>query len=234
MTLRTYYPDPEPTFAPPPGPDRCDGLRWGLTLLDLHRATRMALARNVGVNAFSRTERYDIAWTAAATALYEADEPVTLSDLASAGWQAIAEARITEMRHHGIDHTRRIGEGRPRFAAYWHTTGGEPVSERVCEEIALAQIWPRLTPGQREALAALAAFGTATAAAAALGKHHNTFHKIARNGRVRFKTLWFEGEEVPPAWGRDTRGTTVDPQRARRAIKRRARKARQQGGADHA
>ena len=79
-----------------------DALRWGYTLLDLHDMTRMSLARNIAVGTFTRAERYDIAWTAIATALYEADAAPDWFDLVYAGWRAIADARITEMRHHGI------------------------------------------------------------------------------------------------------------------------------------
>lgn len=209
--------------------NRNDGLRWGYTLLDLHDMTRMSLARNIGIGTFTRAERYDIAWTAIATALYETGTAPDRSDLIYAGWRAVSEARTTEMRHHGIDHTRHVGEGRPRFATYWTRLPEDAATDRLCEVLALYQIWPALTDGQQEALAALAAFGNATLAAGGIGKTTAALHRLTQQGRKRFKALWFEGEEVPPPWGRDTRAkdpdAAPDPRRARTAIKKRARKA---------
>ena len=203
-------------------------LRHGYTVTDLDRAARMAIARNVGFHALSRSERYEIAWSAIALALYEAAEPPTLSDLASAGWYAIADARATEMRHHGIDHNRRIGETRRGFATYWGRRDPVTHEDRIVERVALGQIWHQLTDTQREYLTALAVHGTAARAAAALGKKLSTFHKTARAGRNAFRTLWW-GDETPVTWGRDRRtadGSPVDTavgyRQARRKIRRRS------------
>lgn len=189
-------------------------LRHGITLGDLAAAAGMALARNVGVSAFTRFERYDIAFSAAAVALYAADDddPPTVSDLATAGWYAIAEARQDEMRHHGVDYCRRVGEQRPRFDRYWSWTAGPAPSPEggVVERLALMQIWPCLTEGQREALSALAALGSAAGAAGALGKSHSAFHHIAHKGRHRFAELWHEGETPPRRIGRDRRRADGD------------------------
>jgi hypothetical protein len=42
------------------------------------------------------------------------------------------------------------------FMRYWHDTGSASPEERVTEYLALAQIWPRLRPKDRELLAAMA------------------------------------------------------------------------------
>jgi hypothetical protein len=221
MTRRTYY---APPAEPAPAEEPRDGVLWGYTMRDLERATRMALARNVGVSAFARAERYDIAWSAIALTVCEATEKPTLSDLASAGWYAIAEARSTEMRHHGVDSTRRIGETRRSFATYWRPTVATSHEERVVERVALGQVWPRLTDAQRDHLTALAVHGTATAAAAAMGRGHSAFHKTARAGRNEAKRLWW-GDETPVTWGRDRRGGADSRgswTQVRRRIRRRA------------
>jgi len=206
-------------------------IRHGLTMADLDRAARWAVARNVGVHTFSRAERYETAWSAAALALCEATDPPTLSDLASAGWQAIAAARAEEMRHHGIDNTRRIGEGRPMFERYWswHAAPARSFEAGVVDRVALDQVWPLLTGAQQAALTALAVYGSIPLAAAATGAGRPALHRAARLGRARFLAAWHEGETPPARPGRDRRrptGEPVDPaagyRATRRAMRRRA------------
>lgn len=204
-------------------------VKHGLTMADLDRAARMALGRNVGVNAFSWAERYDMAWSAAALALCEATEPPTVSDLASAGWQAVADARQTEMRHHGIDSTRRIGEGRPMFERYWSWMAAPARSfeDGVVERLALRQVWPLLTGTQRAALVALAVHGSVPLAAQATGVGASALHRAAWLGRERFMRYWHEGETPPVRRGRDRRrddGQPVDPRAGYRATRRSMRR----------
>lgn len=231
---RTYYePDDEPwEWWQAPEITHTDGIpvRHGFTMGDLNKATRFALQRNVGWNAFTPIDRYEIAWSAVVAHLYEAEEPPTFSDLVTAGWYGISEARLTEMRHHGVDFNRRVGEKRRAFATYAHTITNlsTPPEERVTERLALEQIWPLLTEGQREALAALATHGTATAAAEALGKDREAFHKLYQRGRNRFQSWWFEGETVPARRGRDRRRPSGEPVEARavQSALRRSRRRR--------
>lgn len=211
-------------------------LKHGYTMADLDRATRMALRRNVGWNAFTQSERYEIAWSGIALALYEADEPPTMSDLASAGWYAIGEARVTEMRHHGIDSTHNIGEIRPHFDRYW-SWAARPIASpenAIVEKVALYQIWPLLTPQQKQSLSALAVHGSAKLAAAALGKSFSAFHQSAHLGRHRFMEHWHEGETIPARNYRDRRRADADDTDARESYRSRRRAmARRQRGTDY-
>jgi hypothetical protein len=205
-------------------------VRHGYTMADMDRAVRMALARNVGVNAFTRTERYEIAWSAVALALCEADLPPTMSDLASAGWQAVSEARLTEMRHHGKDFNRRVGQQRPSFDRYWYWHSGPAGSPEpaIVERLALHQIWPLLAQSEQEALTALAVHGTVLLAAAATGVSRPMLHKRIRAGRLSFQQHWFQGETPPPRRTRDRRTASGEPcgdgyRAARKAARRRGR-----------
>jgi hypothetical protein len=58
---------------------------------------------------------------------------------------------------------------------YWHDTGRAGPEERITERLALAQIWPRLRPKDRELLAAMAEHEDYGKAAAALGKTRHTY-----------------------------------------------------------
>ncbi|MBB2914901.1 hypothetical protein FHS43_006213 [Streptosporangium becharense] len=210
MTQLTYYPPRDDPTPEPETPviDCRDGLRWGYVVADLDRIARMALSRQVGLHTFEPAERYEIAWSAIALELYAAAERPTVGDLISAGWNAIAKTNADQARHHGRDRIRYKGTTRSSFRKYWgdaaslHTSSPEG---GIVERLALEQIWPMLTAGQQEALAALAVHGSVAAAAQALGKTSTAVHVIARAGRLRFKQWWHEGETPSRPWGRDRR-----------------------------
>ncbi|GAA3078072.1 hypothetical protein [Streptosporangium carneum] len=207
----TYYVAPwdaDDAEQPPEEVQARDGLRWGYVAADLDRFTRMALSRQIGLLAFAPAERYEIVWSAVALALYEADRQPAPADLITAGWQAITVAIQTEARHHGRDLIRHKGTTRRSYVMYWDAAAPRHISSPengIVERLAVDQIWPMLTAGQQEALAALAVHGSVAAAAQALGKSTAAVHVIARAGRLRFKQWWHEGETPSLPWGRDRR-----------------------------
>jgi hypothetical protein len=194
-------------FAPHGGAQ----LRYGYTLDDLHR-----LAREVVSKAWGRgrphdyLDRLEVVWSALAEALYASDEKPTTQDLRRAGWQAVSRHDAAERHHHGVPTYGPPGAGfgdTPGFQAYWCRAArtSSSLEDLVVERIALAQIWPRLTARQREALLALAAFNDYAEAARALGIRYESFCGQVRNARIRFLALWHEGETPTRIWGRDRR-----------------------------
>lgn len=226
----TYYDngDAREAVAWEPQPDDVHALRFGYNLADLDRLTRAALWRIWGT-CLDYSTRYELAWSAVAECLYAApeDSPPAPGDLISAGQDAIAACADSEQRHRGYD--RETGDGMPRWAAYWH--GQRPVHEPeapLIERMALWQVWPELTPGQRGALLALAACGTRDAAAESLGISARTLGHHLDAARRRFTALWHEHETPPGFWGSDRRvhraggpQVTVSPRKTAKAIRHR-------------
>lgn len=184
-----------------------DGLRWGYVAADLDRFARMACSRNVGNFAFHPAERYEIAWSAIAMELYAALGRPSAADLIDVGWQAVSTAVADENRHHGRDSIRYKGTIRSSFLKFWDDATRHPGSPEgpVVDRMAVHQIWPLLTEGQQEALLAFAVHGNVAHAATALGKTKAAVHKLADEGRKRFKQWWHEGESPSKPWGRDRR-----------------------------
>jgi hypothetical protein len=87
------------------------------------------------------------------------------------------------------------------FMRYWHDTGHASPEERATERLALAQIWARLRPAQRDLLAAMAEHEDYAKAAAALGKTWHTFATQISHARTAFRELWHEGETPSRPWG---------------------------------
>lgn len=211
MTQLTYYVAPwDRDDAQPVEEQRVDprdGLRWGYVAADLDRFARMAMSRQIGTYALDPVDRYEAAWSAIALALYEADEQPSPGALIYVGWNAISAANADEARHHGRDLIRHKGTTRSAFWLYWDKRYARSPENGIVERLALDQIWPQLTPGQQEALTALAVHGSMAEAARALGKSPSSLHQLAHKGRERFKALWHEGETPSRPWGRDRRRT---------------------------
>jgi hypothetical protein len=193
------------------------GIRYGWTLHDIDRAVRAGIHRNSAYSACDTDERYATGWHAAVELLYTAEQPPTWDDLSRAAWYAADHETRRAGEHRG--HARSRGDtytGRtdmPRWHAYWATIArhtGSP-EEPVVERLALAQIWPRLTPGQQAALLALAAHGDYQQAADALGLSRPAFYRQVRLARGRVLALWWEGETPRRGW-RDCRRTTEETQ----------------------
>lgn len=206
------------THQPATDPAPEGGIKWGYTLHDLDRLTRTAIRRRAAYSACDTDERYAVAWHAAVEHLLTTDTPPTLRDLTNIAWRAAdTDTRRTgEYRGHG----RARGDGSRsdgatvRFWAYWDTaTRTTPSPETgIVDRLACAQIWPRLTPSQQQALETLAAVGDYQQAAAALGLSYQTFCRRLSTGRARFLALWVEGETPTGRW-RDRRVQAEDGKR---------------------
>jgi hypothetical protein len=206
----------------------------GYTLRDLERLSRLAAGTAHANAGWSITERCEIAWSGMAEALVIATEAPTQKDMVAAGRQAIYRGVKADLHHHGFakrDPLAGVGSMRA-FAAYWWywaaLTSAGP-EDGVVERVALAQIWPRLTERDRQALLALAVHETYQAAAAALGISYRRFVERVSYARRRFRRLWFWPAADPGCWGTDRRtsntGARLAPERAReRAADRRRRK----------
>lgn len=213
MVQRTYYPATVPTEPELPGwePVLADAhtLRHGYNLADLNRLTRRALWRS-GLFLDFQT-RYDLAWSAIAEYLYATVEPPHPVELIRVGQSAITTHLRSHMHDHGVDH-HDPDKGMPRFAAYWEWAARNTPSPEtwVVERTALWQIWPRLTPGHRRVLAALATHGTHQAAADALGMNRGSFNGAVSRARREFYGFWHEGEKPARVWGTDRRVGRLD------------------------
>lgn len=210
MAQLTYYVAPrdsEDVEPETPVAQARDGLRWGYVATDLDRFARMACSRNVGNFAFHPAERYEIAWSAIAMELYAAPGRRSAADLIEIGWQAVSTAVADENRHHGRDSIRYKGTIRSAFQKFWDdaTRCASSPEGPVVDRMAVHQIWPLLTEGQQEALLAFAVHGSIADAATALGKSKAAVHKLAADGRNRFKQWWHQGEIPSKPWGRDRR-----------------------------
>lgn len=196
-------------------------LAHGYTLADLHGLARLAV-HAAGRMAGDWHDRYDTAWSAAAVALYEAEHWPPAHDLVHAGRLAIW-ATVDDERHHAGYYKRKTigalaGAGSsPAFQTYWleFARTGQSPERRAVESLALAQIWPMLTPGQQRSLAALATFDDYQAAGAALGMSAVGFKSAISAARRRFLAAWHEGETPSRVWGYDRRaGTAAGTRRA--------------------
>lgn len=179
-------------------------LRHGLTLDDLDRAAAIATRIN-GHMAGDLAERYDIAWCGAAEHLYSAVGPLSRDDLVRAGSESINDWMRDTISSHGISrrHGGQAGSA-PRFATYWTPSPSLGIEDRTVEAIALSQIWTRLAPGQRRAIASLAAHGgNVEAAAAAMATSRKNFQTHLNQGRRLFRRLWHEGEKPSGHWSFD-------------------------------
>lgn len=175
----------------------------GYTMADLHRIARTGITA-----AFSRggdgEERYRAAWDGVVDALCAAGaEAPTERELVYAAANAVDARNQTDEKH------------RPDGAngiAYWDALARPtPGHERiVVERVALGQILPRLGDTDRQALAALAACGTYSRAAAALGIPYFTFMTRIRRARTKFLAAWHEGETPPRMWRMDIRERKTD------------------------
>jgi hypothetical protein len=182
-------------------------LRHGYTLDDL-RSIAGRVVRSAWGQLGDQVERLEVAWSAIAEALYASEGKPTRRELWHAGIQAMSRYDHDYHHHHGVP-TRgtHVGFGSAaRFQAYWCLARTIPSPEDgVVERVALAQIWPRLTNGQRRALLALAAIGDYAAAANALGITCSAFRQAVGDARLRFLALWHEGETPSRVWHRDRR-----------------------------
>lgn len=180
------------------------------TLDDLDRMARAVVAHNrAWWPAGDRDDQYAAAWHGIVEHLYASTTPPTRGELMEAGRRTLVADVKATMRHHGA--RRDASNNGARYAAYWEWAGRAAPSPEaaVVERIALYEILPTLTPGQQEALIALASGGDYATAAALLGVSEGGLKSQLMHGRRRFRTLWHEGEEPSAHWGVDRRAGTV-------------------------
>jgi DNA-directed RNA polymerase specialized sigma24 family protein len=215
--LRAHAPIAAFTLTPHPAAqgETTDGRRGrhgdptlhGYTLDDLHHLSRYVVHSDRWHTAGDIEDRYDTAWHAIVEHLLTAPEPPTRHDLFQAGLRGSDQAVRQRLQAHGYNHHQPGTGTRPRFEGYWTTTAAPIPSpeDRVVDRHALAQIWPRLTPRQQQALTALAATDDYQQAAALLGVTPGTFNVLVSKARRRFLALWHEGEQPSHIWGTDRR-----------------------------
>lgn len=180
-------------------------LAHGFSMRDLHAMAAAACRADRSLASDAHT-RYDVAWSAIATALAEADEPPTRAQLVRVGWQAIYN-EVREMRHlfgqRDKDGTNEVASS-PRFRQYWTQPPAYP-EDGLIERLAVPQILTRLTDVERAAVIALAVHDDHQAAADALGIKYSTFTQRMTTARRRFRAHWYAPETAPPVKGTDRR-----------------------------
>ncbi|MEU8682915.1 hypothetical protein [Streptomyces sp. NPDC048611] len=187
-----------------------ENLRHGYTLDDLDRLTRTVLVIDRWRTDINTADRYAAIHFAITEQILTADEPPTSGDLIACGRQATNRYVRTEMHHHGYDQ-RDVAAGPgalPGFQRYWQQSGRTPWDERLVELLTLAQIWPRLTLAQQQAVMALALAGDHQEAAESMGLTLVAFSGRLKTARNRVFQLWHEHETPPRRRRRDKRVLT--------------------------
>jgi hypothetical protein len=214
-------------------------IRFGYTLTDIHRLTKLAVNTAKGWLATDYTDLMEAAWFGIVEHLHTAEHWPPRHDLVRAGQDAVNALVHDEMHHAGFfkyKTTTGYGPGSmPAFVKFWYNAPARSPESRIVERVTLAQIWPMLTVRQREAFTALAVHGDYVLAAESLGIEPQTFRALLGRARREFLALWHEGEEPSRMWGTDrrvVRHETTDPvelaRRARDAKKARERRAQRQ------
>ncbi|HEY7143565.1 MAG TPA: helix-turn-helix domain-containing protein [Streptosporangiaceae bacterium] len=212
-------------------------LRHGYTLSQVAALSVFAVRRQLWHQAADFDERLEIAWHAIIEHIYASDQPPPVRDVIRAGWKAISDQVGKTHRFYGLDTHDRYAGTTAGFERYWWYVARAVCGpeENVTERVALAQIWPRLRPVYREALAALAAFGDYGLAAESLGKSRKTFTACISQARREFLALWHEGEAPSRPWGQDRRIKDTDRHSITyRTIRLRQRQARKTPPRDRA
>jgi hypothetical protein len=207
VTVGTFALDPveEPQPVPETG-----GIRGGWTLTDIDRLARAVVSNNrTWWPAGDRDDLYAAAWHGIVEHLYTADSPPRRTELMEAGRQALAQDVKATMRHHGA--RRDSSNNGQKYAMYWEWAGRAIPSHEagIVERLALEQILPALTAGQRAAVEALAAAGDYETAARLVGTAQAGLKSQLMKGRRRFRELWHEGETPSGHWGCDRRAGAV-------------------------
>jgi len=210
-------------------------LRHGYTLNHL-RSLTVWTAMHDPYHAFAGfDERLDVAWHAIIEHLYTSDQPPIPPEMIKAAWRAIGH-HFSKDQHfrRGYSHGDRDRDAPAStgFVRYW-LGSSEPASgpeERATENLALAQIWARLQPKDRELLAAMAEYEDYAKAAAALGKPRHSYATEIGKARKAFRELWHEGETPSRPWGADRRASNPHSPKIRVTyrliVRRRAAQAR--------
>jgi hypothetical protein len=194
-------------------------LRWGYTLADVERLTRIAVSHDRNVSMDYRT-RWDTAYSAVTLALYEAEEPPHREALIRAGWTAIYREAQDRRRQRGYQDAVHSTPDprdnlRPRCAIYWDQRTVAPShEERILEQVSAVQVLEVLGTPYLEAILALAAADAYQPAADLLGISYKALNQRIRVAR-RAILAALHGDETPYLPYRvDQRSTTYVPKRS--------------------
>ena len=170
---------------------------WGYTMADIERLAWAAMRRQSGAFVLDTEERYQNAWHGVVVALFEATSWPHHFDLIGAGMDALSTAAADERRC-GIPDATQQG---PNFIKYWRVQNGrdsDGFSDHLVEVMSLPAILGTLTPGQYQAIVALAAHDNDNVAAAeALGISIAALKAQVSAARKRARAAWY-GDETPP------------------------------------
>lgn len=187
-------------------------VRHGYTPAEVERLTR-TVTRSSVAQALDPGDAYEGAWGSIVERILAADTAPAPGQLVTRARFALRHQVATETRGHGNrarrDLTGDVPAGSDRnYRRFWdwHASTTPSPEPRIIDRAALAQIMPRLTGADREALTALAEHGNARDAAAALGLDYYTLMRRVSRARARFLRLWHEGEAPSRPWRPDVRG----------------------------
>lgn len=175
-------------------------LAHGYTMADIDGCTRSAMNISYRSWMLEWNDRWETAWDGIVVHLYRADAAPTRHELVTAGLNALGAMADAYWHHHGINpRTREMGANVARF--WLAPVGGQlaDFTDSIAERLALPQVLAVLTDLEYEAIAALAAHGSNTAAAAALGITTKTFSARVNAARRRFVETWLDHETPPRA-----------------------------------
>lgn len=170
----------------------------GYTLADVNHMARAAVVAD-RLMAMPVDERFDIAWSAIAHQLCEADEPPARQQLIQAGWQAISRHVRDGLRQRGYSDGRDRSDGptMPRFAMFWGVGVTPSHEDTVVDRIGMGQAVQLLRGPYLDAILALATHGDYRAAADALGIQYSNLTVRLTAARRCIDAAWF-GDETPP------------------------------------
>jgi DNA-directed RNA polymerase specialized sigma24 family protein len=179
-------------------------LRHGYTLDSLTRLAHHAARRKLYDYGTDPATQFEVAFAAIAEHLYSAGQPPAPPDLVHAALTALSHHHGSRRQFLGLAPDGGTWRG---FERYWQgvCAPADSPEDKIVDRIALAQIWPRLTPASRDAFTALAAHGDYQRAAQALGISYKTFKDRISEGRRQFLALWHDGEKPSRPWVRDRR-----------------------------
>lgn len=172
-------------------------LARGYSMGDVDRAARMAASKAHASPHMSWTERNEVAWMAIVEAVYDGSE---IGSLVKIGLQAISTESNAYLRQHGLRGDRGDDEFSCKFSIFWRHIGAggdRDFTDSVTERLALPMVLGTLTPAEYEAVVALAAHGSSTAAAEALGIKLGAFSSRMRTARKRMLEAWYSPETPP-------------------------------------
>lgn len=180
-------------------------LPQGYTLAEVERLAKCAAGTTLSNPGDTMADRVDDAWSAIVERLYADPTPIEPGQLVWVGRRALYAAD-RKLKHDYGTFKNDAGNGRgsmPRFQEYWWRPV-VTIEDQIVEHRAFAQIWPRLSPAERDAVIAFAIWGDQKLAAQATGVPH--LRSNLKNARDRFLRLWHEGEEPSKKWGFDHPG----------------------------